>query len=868
VTPLVCGVENPAPISVAWEADPVAELKYFEGGLNLTKLFAQYFPRDVCYISFQAKSRASTSLGADLEDFAQGELATCGSITVTKSTTPAGSPATFDFTVAGGPDPIAEAFSLTDGGSETVEGVRAGTYAITETLPAGWQGTAICTGGPFGAGTPYTNGSSFLVGPADAVTCAFHNTGAASITVVKETTPAGSPPEAFDFTVAGGPDGISTAFSMVAPAAFVVPELAPGTYTVTEAVPAGWILLSATCAGGPFGAGAPYDNGAPIELATGDEVVCTFTDLHLATAGAGAITVDKRTIPAGAPTAFDITVAGGPVPVSVTFALTDASPPRTTAPLDPGLYSITEAVPANWDLELVTCTGGVFGGGAVYVPGDPFQLLAGDQVTCTLVNKDLLVPGVGVIRVDKVTVSTPPGNPTLFDFATAGGPFAIDDRFQLAGATPPHATSDLAPGTYSVTEDKPAGWDLSARCSGGPFAPNTPYSSGAPFALNVGDVVSCTFTNTLRQAAPGDFCPGTSWNKILSPTSGRFPGNAGMDLIVRTDLGESIQDAVDNAADHNGDGRILIGVYGKSTLKPGGHTDERIVIDRAYPVPFALIGCSVTLHDPDPAGAFPTVHITASAGPDIFIMALNAEDSGSAGFRVEGDGRTLYSVEAARNAFGVRIVGSDNTIELGQFSDNAGTGLTVVGDRNRIIRARALRNGGHGFEMVGDDNLVDTSYAGDRLAGNGGDGVHVVGAGNRVFKTSIFGNAGDGIEVSGGTAARPNVLLQNLVGDYAKGNGGHGIFVHSDTGNGLADPIEIERNTVRSNGEAGIILAGSAPGHELRRNYVGGKISQDNGGCEFDVAAGNFNATQNTANGVTIAGADGTPFPLGCLGTP
>jgi hypothetical protein len=128
---------------------------------------------------------------------------------------------------------------------------------------------------------------------------------------------------------------------------------------------------------------------------------------------------------------------------------------------------------------------------------------------------------------------------------------------------------------------------------------------------------------------------------------------------------------------------------------------------------------------------------------------------------------------------------------------------------------------------------VDTSYAGDRLAGNGGDGLHVAGTGNRLFKNSIFANAGDGIEVSGGIATRPNVLLQNLVGDYAMGNRGNGILVHNDVGNGVADPVEIERNTVENNGEAGMFLA-----------------------------------TRNTANRVVIPGADGSAFPTGCLGTP
>jgi hypothetical protein len=40
------------------------------------------------------------------------------------------------------------------------------------------------------------------------------------------------------------------------------------------------------------------------------------------------------------------------------------------------------------------------------------------------------------------------------------------------------------------------------------------------------------------------------------------------------------------------------------------------------------------------------------------------------------------------------------------------------------------------------------------------------------------------------------------------------------------------------------------------------------GDCEFLVAAGNLNAKGNQADNVAIPGADGSPFPVGCIGTP
>jgi hypothetical protein len=52
--------------------------------------------------------------------------------------------------------------------------------------------------------------------------------------------------------------------------------------------------------------------------------------------------------------------------------------------------------------------------------------------------------------------------------------------------------------------------------------------------------------------------------------------------------------------------------------------------------------------------------------------------------------------------------------------------------------------------------------------------------------------------------------------------------------------------------------------HRLQNNASGGSGNEVNLACQYDVLAGNFNATGNTRNGVAIGGADGSPFPSGC----
>jgi hypothetical protein len=96
-----------------------------------------------------------------------------------------------------------------------------------------------------------------------------------------------------------------------------------------------------------------------------------------------------------------------------------------------------------------------------------------------------------------------------------------------------------------------------------------------------------------------DFCNKTAVTSVLSPSGTRFFGNQGLDALVRIDLGESIQAALDTVNDDNGDGYVFIGVIANANGAYGGHTTQHFEINRAYARPMALIGCSVTVHDDD-----------------------------------------------------------------------------------------------------------------------------------------------------------------------------------------------------------------------------------------------------------------------------
>ncbi len=187
-----------------------------------------------------------------------------GSIVVEKRTNPQGSPESFSYT--------GDALGvLTDGEQIVVDNLAAGNYSATETVPAGWQLTDIVCSDADSTGDLGTATADFVLDAGETVTCVFINTqdGAndGTITVLKQATPSDTG-DSFDFA------GDLGNFSLMH-GEFVVEARSPGTYAVSETVPAGWQIDSATC-----------NDGSPvtaIDLEAGENVTCTFTNSRAGT---------------------------------------------------------------------------------------------------------------------------------------------------------------------------------------------------------------------------------------------------------------------------------------------------------------------------------------------------------------------------------------------------------------------------------------------------------------------------------------------------------------------------------------------------------------------------------------------------------
>ena len=111
---------------------------------------------------------------------------------------------------------------------------------------------------------------------------------------------------------------------------------------------------------------------------------------------------------------------------------------QTFSDKQPGLYTVTETVPAGWELTAVTCTGGST---SAVTNGAAITLLAGETITCTFVNVLL----TGEIRVKKVWVGGS-GENTFVNIGTSIAPSdqqGADGYFNIPGVvtTAPNAAA-------------------------------------------------------------------------------------------------------------------------------------------------------------------------------------------------------------------------------------------------------------------------------------------------------------------------------------------------------------------------------------------------------------------------------------------
>ena len=390
--------------------------------------------------------------------------AAAGAVTIVKETLPAGAGQQFEFAGDLGP------FTLAGGDSVTFDTLLPGTYQLNEVLPAGWDLADITCADPDGGTTvdPGAGTATIDVDDAETVTCTFLNTQQGSATIALETVPPGAA-QPFSFAGDLGPFTLTDGESTTAD------SLAPGTYTVTQSVLAGWDLTQISCVD-PDG-GTTFDPAtgtAVLDVDPGEQVACTFVDTER-----GSVTISKETDPAGSTQQFSFSGDLG----AFSLAGGDSS---TTDDLQPGAYTVAEALPAGWELTQISCTDPDGGTGVDVAAGTAtIDLDPGEQISCTFLNT-----AQGSVTIAKETVPADAGG-QQFDFTGDLGAFAL-----TGGES--RTADELTPGTYTVGESLPTGWDLTQiSCTDPDGGTGVDLGTGtATIDVDPGEQITCTFLNT------------------------------------------------------------------------------------------------------------------------------------------------------------------------------------------------------------------------------------------------------------------------------------------------------------------------------------------------------------------------------------
>jgi hypothetical protein len=363
-----------------------------------------------CFNNVFVTSRSSDGTTSDIKDFVGLPLTTCGTARIVKNTT--GGNGTFTFTVTGPSIPSGVTTVVTTSGntgSALVNDLLGGTYTVVETLPAGWVSGDISL----------TKTVAVTVGSTGTVT--FNNLQLGNLQIVKNTTGGNG---TFTFTTTGPSTvPVQTIVTVGGPPGSgqtpLFTGVLPGTYTVTETLPAGWVSND--------------ELTKTVEVAGGGTGVVTFNNT-----AQGNLRIVKNTTGGNGTFTFTTT---GPSTVPVQTIVSLGGPPGSgTTPLItgvlPGTYTVTETLPTGW--------------------------ITNDTLTKTV--------SVGIGQTGVVTFNnTAQGNLRIVKNTTGGngefmftttGPSAVPVQTIVTvgntGTTP--LITGILPGTYTVSVTLPAGW--------------------------------------------------------------------------------------------------------------------------------------------------------------------------------------------------------------------------------------------------------------------------------------------------------------------------------------------------------------------------------------------------------------------------
>ncbi|MCP8900115.1 hypothetical protein [Gilvimarinus xylanilyticus] len=436
-------------------------------------------------ISCSDGSTVDVASGSAAIDLADGEHVTCtftnqlqepppGTIVIAKHST--GADGTFGFTGDLGNFDLV----TSDGNARQVfSGLSAGTYDVSEAVPAGWMLDSIrCSGGQ--NVDLNSNEVSIELPAGGGVACVFVNSEIppepGSVTIVKDS---GADNGLFSFA---GDLGDFTLTTDGASESITFSDLPPATYSVSEVVTAGWTLDNISCSNAS--ATNLETATASIVVGEGEDVTCTFSN-SMDPPPTDTIIIAKIALGGDDTFTFNGDLGAG----VFDMVTTNGHVARAFTGLPAGDYSVSELASEGWALEDIRCTGAQ----AINV--------ANAEVTISL---DGTTAGAACVFINRqergsITVVKQSGEHNgVFAFSGDMDDFTLTTQ----GGSASTRFDYLTPGTYEITEAVEPDWTLTGlSCDDGS---SVDVNTGtASVDLAAGENVTCTYTNQLNPPPVG-----------------------------------------------------------------------------------------------------------------------------------------------------------------------------------------------------------------------------------------------------------------------------------------------------------------------------------------------------------------------------